>query len=221
MTRELQSTLDASGIEWPALRNHNPCMAHVMQLAFGAFMSSLGVKGRTKSWEAHERIQQFGETDSIHIGKSQRLCKEGNTRINKVSAMRPGSAKTIQKVCISWYFESPETDFHLAENSCGINYAVTWSPKRVHRLSKSQFPHFITSDYGCKNKFQLNTGVARERRPSTGIHMRVAPKSTIHWSPATFCKSRWIDHCEVCHGSIQAISILDHVDVEDAYSHIA
>jgi len=61
MTRKLQSTLMASGIDWPALRNHIPCMAHVIQLALGAFMSSLGVNGRTKSWEADERNQQFGE----------------------------------------------------------------------------------------------------------------------------------------------------------------
>jgi len=101
MTRELQSTLEASGIEWPALRNHIPCMAHVIQLALGAFMSSLGVKGRTKSWEAHERDQQFGENESIDIGKSQRLRKEGNARINKVSAMKPGLAKIIEKVRIS------------------------------------------------------------------------------------------------------------------------
>jgi len=101
MTRELQSTLGASGIEWPALRNHILCMAHVIKLALGAFMSSLGVKGRTKSWEAHERNQQFGENESIDIGKSQRLRKEGNARINKVSAMRPGLAKIIEKVCIS------------------------------------------------------------------------------------------------------------------------
>jgi len=73
MTRELQSTLEACGIEWQALRNHIPCMAHVIQLALGAFMSSLGVKGRTKSWEAHERDQQFGENNSIDIGKSQRF----------------------------------------------------------------------------------------------------------------------------------------------------
>jgi len=100
-TRELQSTLEASGIEWPALRNHTPCMAHVIQLALGAFMSSLGVKGRTKSWEAHERDQHFGENESIDIGKSQRLRKEGNARINKVSAMKPGLAKIIEKVRIS------------------------------------------------------------------------------------------------------------------------
>jgi len=101
MTRELQSTLEASGIKWPALRNHIPCMAHVIELALGAVMSSLGVKGRTKSWEARERDQQFGENESIDIGKSQRLRKEGNARINKVSAMRPGLAKIIEKVRIS------------------------------------------------------------------------------------------------------------------------
>jgi len=49
MTRELQSTLEDSGIEWLALSNHTPCMAHVIQLALGEFMSSLGVKGRM--WE--------------------------------------------------------------------------------------------------------------------------------------------------------------------------
>jgi len=76
-------------------------MGHVIQLALDAFMSSLGVEGHTKSLEAHERDQQFGENDSIDIGKSQRLRKEGNARINKVSAMRPGLAKIIEKVRIS------------------------------------------------------------------------------------------------------------------------
>jgi len=101
ITRELQLSLEASGIEWLALSNHIPCMAHVIQLALGAFMSSLGVKGRTKSWEAHERDQQFGENESIDIGKSQSLRKEGNASINKVSAMKPGLAKIIEKVRIS------------------------------------------------------------------------------------------------------------------------
>jgi hypothetical protein len=101
MIRKLQSTVEAYRIEWPALRNHIPCNAHVIELALGAFMSSLGVKGRSKSWEAHERDQQFGENQSIDIGQSQRLRKEGNARINKVSVMRPGLAKIIEKVRIS------------------------------------------------------------------------------------------------------------------------
>jgi hypothetical protein len=90
MTPELQSTLEASAFGWPALRNHITCMAHVIWLALGAFRSSLGVKGRTKSWEAHGRDQQFGENEGLDIGKSQRLRKERNATINMVSAMRPG-----------------------------------------------------------------------------------------------------------------------------------
>jgi hypothetical protein len=101
MTCELHSTLKAAGIEWPALRNHIPCMAHVIQLPLGAFMSSLSVKGRTKCWKGHECNQQFEDNESIYIGKSQRLRKEDNARINKVSAMRPGLAKAIEKVYIS------------------------------------------------------------------------------------------------------------------------
>ena len=127
MTRELQSTLEASGIEWPASRNHLPCMAQVIQLAFDAFMSSIGVKGRTKSWEAHERVQQFGETASTDIGKSQRLRREDNARINKVSAMRPGLAKIIEKVRISQYFESPELTI-IQQTTLAV--LITLSPGR-------------------------------------------------------------------------------------------
>jgi len=221
MTRELQSTLVGSGIEWPALRNHIPCMAHVILLAIGAFMSSLGVKGRTKSWEAHERDQQFGENESIDIRKSQRLRKEGNARINKVSAMRPGLAKMIEKVRISRYFESPETDLHKAENACCINYTDTCSSKRVHSLSKSQSAHCSTSDYGCEDTLEFYTGVTRAGLPITAIHPWMASQSKIHRIPATVHNSRWMDDCEVSHGGSEAIQILDPLDVEEAYSHIA
>jgi hypothetical protein len=59
MTHKLQSTLQDSGIKWPALRNHIPCMAHIIQLALGALIGSPSVKGHTKSSEAHERNQQL------------------------------------------------------------------------------------------------------------------------------------------------------------------
>jgi hypothetical protein len=126
ITRELKSTLELSGIKLPASRNHILCMAHNIRLALGALMSSLGKKGRTKCWEAHERNQQFEENESIEIRKSQRLRKEGNARINKVLAMTPGLANMIEKVCISSYYESPETDLHVGENACGSDYADTW-----------------------------------------------------------------------------------------------
>jgi len=107
-------------------------MAHIIQLALGAIMSSLGVKGRTTCGEAHECNQQFGGNESIDIGKSQRLRKDGNGRINMVSAIRPGLANIIEKVRISRHFESSETDLHIAENACCIDYADTWLPKPVH-----------------------------------------------------------------------------------------
>jgi len=101
MTRQLQSTLQAFAMKCPALRNRIPCMAHVIRLAIGALISSIGVKGCTRSWEAHEHDQQFGENEIIHIGKSQRFRNKGYARINMVSAMKPGSAKIIEKVHIS------------------------------------------------------------------------------------------------------------------------
>jgi hypothetical protein len=76
-------------------------MAHVIQLALDEFMSSVGVKGRTKSCDACERNPQFGDKEVTDIGKSQRLQKQGNARIDKVSAMKPGLATIIEKVCIS------------------------------------------------------------------------------------------------------------------------
>jgi len=73
-------------------------MAHVIHLALGAFMSSLGVKGPTKSWEIHQRDHQFGENESTDIAKNQRVRKESNARTNKVWAMRSGLAMIIEKV---------------------------------------------------------------------------------------------------------------------------
>jgi hypothetical protein len=149
-------------------------MAHVIQLSLGAFLSCLGVKGRTKSWEAHEHDQQFGEHQSTDIGKSQRLRKEGNARINMVSGMRPGLAKIIDKVCISIYFESAETDLHIAENACCIDYANTWTSKRVYWLPKSQCPDHSSTHDGCQEPLELDTGVAQERLRIVWIQMRVA-----------------------------------------------
>jgi hypothetical protein len=72
-------------------------MVHVIQLASGAFMTSLGVKGHTKSWKFQQRNQQCLENETTDIGKTQILRKEGNARINKLTAMKRGLAKIIQK----------------------------------------------------------------------------------------------------------------------------
>jgi len=190
MIHKLQLTLEASGIDWPVLWNHTPCIMQVIQLALSAFMSSLSVQGRTKSWEAHECDQQFGENKTIDIGKSQRLRKEGHARISKVSAMRPGLPKIIEKVHISWYCESSETDLGIAENACGVDYADTWSSKPFHWLSKRNSPHRGTTDDGCEDTLEVDTGVAQARLPITRIHTQVPPKSKIQLILATL-HSTW------------------------------
>jgi hypothetical protein len=50
--------------------------------------------------EAHERYQHFAENKCTQIGKSHRLRKGGNAGINKVSAMKTGLVKIVDKVQI-------------------------------------------------------------------------------------------------------------------------
>jgi hypothetical protein len=89
MTKALQDTLETEGVEWSALRNHIPCMAHVIQLCVSGFMAKLGVRGREKSWEAHERDEQFQQEG----GK-----KVSHARVRRVTDMAPGLHKIIEKV---------------------------------------------------------------------------------------------------------------------------
>jgi hypothetical protein len=62
-----------TAMEWSAMTSHIPCMAHVIQLCFGAFMNSLGVKGREKSWEAHQRDKHFDENITSKSGKNKAI----------------------------------------------------------------------------------------------------------------------------------------------------
>jgi len=178
-------------------------------------MSSLSVKGSTKCWEAHERDQLFVENERIYIGKSQRLRKEGNARINTLLAMRKGLAKIIEKVCISWCFESTETDLHIADNACSTEYADTWSSNWVHWLPKSHCLHCGCFNYWCQDTLEVYNRVAGARLLILGIYMGVDWKTKIPWLPATLSNTRGMFHFEECYGSIEAIPILDPVDVED------
>jgi len=135
--------------------------------------------------------------------------------------MRPGLANIIAKVCFSRHFEWPETDIHIAENVCCIEYADTWSSKHVHWLSNSQSTNRITTYYGCENTVELDTEVGWVSLPSTRIHPQVAWKSKIQQLPDTLHNSGWMDLCEVRHGSFQTIPILDRVDVKKAYGDSA
>ena len=179
MSRELQSTLHTFGIELPALRNHIPYMAHIILLALGAFMRRLSIKGHTKYWEARERDGHCGENECINIRKSQRLQKEGNGRINKVSAMRSGFAKIIEKVHISRYFECPETDLHIAEKACCIDYADTCSSNGVLDFPNAKVRITPLPIMHCEGTLEVDTGVALASLPITRLHPPLAPKSPL------------------------------------------
>jgi len=194
VARELQLTLESFGIRWPAMGSHIPCIAYVIWLTLGEFMSSLAVNGCTKCWEAHEHNQQLGEIYSPDIAKSQRLCKEGNARINTVSAIRPGFAKIFEKVCIPSHFERPETDLHIAENAQSIDYTDTWSTKRVHWLSKSQTMNCNTIYSWCESTVEFNSGVPWTILPITRIHLQVAQESKIQPFLATVHNTGWMEH---------------------------
>jgi len=156
-------------------------MAHIIQLALGPFVSNVGVKGRTNLCEAHERDQQFGENESKEIGKCQRLRKQGNARINKVLAIRPGLATIIEKVRISRNVESPETDLHIAANAGCIDYTDTGLWKWVQWMLKTQCTNHSTSYCGCKDMAEFHSWGAWLSLPMTRIHPRVSQKSKIQW----------------------------------------
>ena len=135
--------------------------------------------------------------------------------------MKPGIAKINEKVRISTYFECPDSDYQIAENACCIEYADTWSSKWVHWLTKGQSTDRGTTNYGCEHMVEFDNGDAWAGLPITRIHPRVAHESNIQWLPATLHSTRWIDHGQVCHGSVKAIPVLGALDVEKVYSYSA
>ena len=70
--------------------------------------------------------------------------------------MRPGLAKITGKVRISTYFESAETDLHIPENACCIDYADTWlvlamvPDRHFESGSGSKLNHCQIGGRGCQ-----------------------------------------------------------------------
>jgi len=138
-----------------------------------------------------------------------------------VPAMRPGLAKIIEKVRNRRHFEWPETDLHVAENACCIDYFDTQSVQQVHWVSKSQSTNRSTTYHGCENTGESDTADAWESQPITRIHPQVAQRSKIPWSPTTLQNTGWMDYHHVRQQRFNAIPILYLVDVEQAYGDSA
>jgi len=209
---------ESSGLHW-GTTYHAWCMSYWwLQVDSSAVWLQKATSCRGKPMS---RISTFGENQSIDVGNSQRLPKEDNARINRVLATRPGFVKLIEKVRISRYFESAETDLHIADDACCIDYADTWSSKRVHSLSKSQSLDHSTTYYWCEETLKLDIGVSWASLRIMRIHPWVALQLKLQWVPATLHNTGWMNHCQVHHRCFEAIWILDPVDVTDSSSRIA
>ena len=69
-----------------------PCMAHLIQLALGGFMNTLGVKGHQQSWEDTERKKIIADRER----ESKRRI--GGARVERVALLKCGFNKIVEKV---------------------------------------------------------------------------------------------------------------------------
>jgi len=192
-------------------------MASIIRLALGAFISRHRGKCLTKCLEAHEHNQQFGENACIDIGKSQRLRKEGNARINKVLTIRWDLAKLIEKLHIAKSYGYAVTGLHIEENDYWIDYTYTNLSERDHWLSTSQSMSWSAINYECESPVHFDTGVAWVYSPLISIHSQGAQESNTLSIPVTHHYGWLIDHCQVPCWSFQFALRLDPVEVEKAY----
>ena len=167
------------------------------------------------------RIGNLERMKAKTFGRVKDWEKRAILESTRAWAMPPGLAKIIMKVPISRHFERHDTTVHIAENASCVDYADTWSSKRLHWLSKGQSRNRSTICYGCENTVEFNTGVAWVSLPITRVHPRVAEESKILHLPAARHNSHWMGDRQVGHGGFEAIPILDPVDVKKVYSYSA
>ena len=93
-------------------------------------------------------------------------------------AMRPGSAKIIERLLNTSNFESIETDLHIAANACCIEYSNSCSSKRVHWLSNCHSLYLRTTYYRCEVTVEFDIWFASVRllfyanSPASGMRIQ-------------------------------------------------
>jgi len=220
MAHEPQLTLGAFGIHSPWFWNLIPSMEHVIQPAQGAFMTSLGVKRCTKSWEAWAQSPIWREWKCRHWEESKTL-KRGQCKNQSGVGHETRFSKDNWESMYFKIFWKSWNDLDIAESACSIDYADTWLTKRVHWLSKTNSLHRSTTNFVCEDIMELDTGVAWASLPISEIQPQVTAKSKLQWLLATLHNTGWMNHCQVHHGSFESFPILNPVDVNEAYGDIA
>jgi len=163
------------------MRNHKPYIVHVIQLAMGASMSSLGVNGRTKSWEAHQCHQQFGENESTDIEKNQRMQKEGNARINKVTAMRPGQPKIMFGGYIYLQYRHlvrPETWLFKYVCNVSVGIARNWFLYFLVKGLNATLPDLVLSNWAGLVPWLMACRALLDFCITLSVHLRTGPHTS-------------------------------------------
>jgi len=111
----------------------------------------------------------------------------------------PSYSRECLQYWLPWHLVVETGSLTVKKPKSASPYFQLWTLRQggTHRWSNSGVP----TDYG-------NAHVS-------------GSKIQIYRLPATLHITRWMDDCHLCLGSIEAIPILDPVDVEEAHSHIA
>ena len=66
LTEALNNAWSLLSVEWSQFENHIPCMAHVVQLILGAFMSSIKVKSRDRHMLSGFKANYIEKVTRLH-----------------------------------------------------------------------------------------------------------------------------------------------------------
>ena len=91
----LNSKWSSQSIEWSQLENHIPCMAHIIQLILGAFMSSIEVKSKD------DHMPSGFKAD--YLEKVIRLDNSFHKTVEKVIHLKPYMPIRIPQICRNTY----------------------------------------------------------------------------------------------------------------------
>ena len=89
------SEWSSQSIEWSQLENHIPCMAHIIQLILGAFMSSIKVKSKDGHMPSGFKAD--------YLEKVIRLDNGFHKTVEKVIYLKPYMLIRIPQICTNTY----------------------------------------------------------------------------------------------------------------------
>ena len=117
LTEVLNNAWSLQSVEWCQLENHIPCMAHVVQLILGAFMSTITMKLRD----------------------SHMPCGFKAGYIEKVMRLDNGFHNTVEKViCLRTHTLTPILQMHTLKFIRSNLYAQIHTLKFIHSNSYAQ-----------------------------------------------------------------------------------